>query len=125
VTSPAVQTSAPQHCAIGNSADCCPARAVTADAGNGPPATTVRRIALIKMTQRAGFSLAEITQLPADNATPSATRQWRDMATRKLPELDQHIAQAQALRQAVADCLACGCMNFDKCVSLDTSGNTG
>ncbi|MFI9586350.1 MerR family transcriptional regulator [Streptomyces sp. NPDC052236] len=85
------------------------------------PATTVRRVALIKMAQRAGFTLAEITQLLAGDTTPSATRQWRDMATRKLPELDQHIAQTQALRQAVADCLECGCMNFDKCVLLDTT----
>ncbi|MDX3639828.1 MerR family transcriptional regulator [Streptomyces sp. MB09-02B] len=85
------------------------------------PATTVRRVALIKMAQRAGFTLAEIAQLLADATTPSATRQWRDMATRKLPELDRHIAQTQALRQAVADCLECGCMNFDQCVLLDTT----
>ncbi len=50
------------------------------------PATAVRRVALIKMAQRAGFTLAEITQLLAGDATPSATRQWRDMAARKLPE---------------------------------------
>lgn len=85
------------------------------------PAATVRRVALIKMAQRAGFTLAEITQLLAGDTTPSATRQWRDMAARKLPELDQHIAQAQALRQAVADCLECGCMKFDQCVLLDTT----
>ncbi|MCM3265183.1 MerR family DNA-binding protein [Streptomyces thermoviolaceus] len=53
------------------------------------PATTIRRVALIKMAQRAGFTLAEITQLLAEDTTPSATRQWRDMATRKLPELEQ------------------------------------
>lgn len=39
------------------------------------PATTVRRVALIKMAQRAGFTLAEITQLLAEDTTPSATRQ--------------------------------------------------
>ncbi|MEV6576172.1 MerR family DNA-binding protein [Streptomyces sp. NPDC051577] len=72
------------------------------------------------MAQRAGFTLAEITQLLAGNATPSATRQWRDMATRKLPELDRHIAQTRVLRQAVADCLECGCMNFDQCALLQT-----
>ena len=85
------------------------------------PATAVRRVALIKMAQRAGFTLAELTQLLAGDTTPSAARQWRDMAARKLPELDRHIAQTKTLRQAVADCLACGCMNFDKCVLLDTA----
>jgi len=85
------------------------------------PATAVRRVALIKMAQRAGFTLAELTQLLAGDTTPSAARQWRDMAARKLPELDRHIAQTQTLRQAVADCLACGCMNFDKCVLLNAA----
>ncbi|TXJ78726.1 MerR family transcriptional regulator [Streptomyces lavendulae] len=85
------------------------------------PATMLRRVALIKMAQRAGFTLAEITRLLSEETTAAATRQWRDMATRKLPELDRHIAQTQALRQAVADCLECGCMNVDRCVLLDTA----
>ena len=88
------------------------------------PATAVRRVALIKMAQRAGFTLAEITQLVTSDTSPSASRQWREMAARKLPELDRHIAQAQTLRQAVADCLECGCMNFDRCLLLDASGGT-
>lgn len=84
------------------------------------PATALRRVALIRMAQRAGFTLAEIRRLLDTDASPGATRQWRDLASRKLPELDQHIAEAQALRRAVADCLNCGCMNFDKCVLLST-----
>ena len=83
------------------------------------PVTAVRRVALIRMAQRAGFTLSEIARLLDTDTAPSATRQWRDLAARKLPELDQHIAQAQALRRAVADCLECGCMNFDQCVLLD------
>jgi MerR family transcriptional regulator, redox-sensitive transcriptional activator SoxR len=82
------------------------------------PATAIRRVALIKMAQRAGFTLTEITQLLDISTTPSATRQWRELATRKLPELDRDIAQMQTLRQAVADCLECGCMNFDQCELL-------
>jgi MerR family redox-sensitive transcriptional activator SoxR len=46
------------------------------------------------------------------------------MAARKLPERDRHIAQAQTLRQAVADCLECGCMNFDRCLLLDATEAT-
>ena len=85
------------------------------------PASTARRIALIKMAQRAGFTLTEIRQL-LDNATaPGATRQWRALAERKIPELDRHIQEMQALRKAVADCLACGCMNFDNCQLLSAT----
>jgi hypothetical protein len=69
-------------------------------------------------------ALAEIRRLLGEDttrsATRSATRQWRALAERKLPELDQHIAQVQALRRAVADCLACGCMNFERCLLLTT-----
>jgi MerR family redox-sensitive transcriptional activator SoxR len=78
-------------------------------------------VALIKMAQRAGFTLAEIGQLLASDGSPSATRQWRAMAARKLPELDRRIAQTATLRQAVADCLECGCMNFDRCALLDAT----
>ena len=87
------------------------------------PATAVRRVALIKMAQRSGFTLAEIRRLLDNNASPAATRQWRDLAARKLPELDAHIAETRALRQAVADCLECGCMNFDKCILLNTEAD--
>ncbi|WP_330334209.1 MerR family transcriptional regulator [Streptomyces sp. NBC_00536] len=79
------------------------------------PVGAVRRIALIRMAQRAGFTLAEIRQLLDSGADRGATRQWRALAERKLPELDRFIEDARALRDAVADCLACGCMNFDDC----------
>lgn len=80
------------------------------------PATTVRRLALIKMAQRAGFSLAEIRELlDGADAGPGATRQWRELAARKLPELDQLVETVRRLREAVADCLACGCMSFTNC----------
>jgi MerR family redox-sensitive transcriptional activator SoxR len=84
------------------------------------PASTVRRIALIKMAQRARFTLAEIRQLLDTDADRGATRQWRALAARKIPELDQFIQETQALRNAVADCLACGCMNFDSCRLLSS-----
>ncbi|MCH0567565.1 MULTISPECIES: MerR family transcriptional regulator [unclassified Streptomyces] len=88
------------------------------------PASTVRRIALIKMAQRAKFTLAEIGQLLDSAPDRVATRQWRALAERKIPELDQFIQETQALRNAVADCLACGCMNFDSCQLL-SSGPAG
>ncbi|MFJ6569364.1 MerR family transcriptional regulator [Streptomyces sp. NPDC091292] len=84
------------------------------------PAGAQRRIALIKMAQRAGFTLSEIRGLLDSGAERGATRQWRALAERKLPELDRFIEEAQALRNAVAECLACGCMNFENCRLLTT-----
>lgn len=83
-----------------------------------PPAT-VRRIALIKMAQQAGLPLAEIRALFAGATLgTSATRHWRALAERKLPEIDATIEQLRLLRGVVADCLECGCMNFATCELL-------
>ncbi|WP_031078750.1 MerR family transcriptional regulator [Streptomyces sp. NRRL WC-3742] len=87
------------------------------------PVSAVRRVALIRMAQRAGFTLAEIAGLLNGDTSPGATRQWRELAARKLPELDDHITRTQALRRAVADCMECGCMNFDRCVLLAASAD--
>ncbi|MEU9126526.1 MerR family transcriptional regulator [Kitasatospora sp. NPDC048540] len=82
------------------------------------PAAVLRRLALIRMAQRAGFTLAEIRGLLAGEPDRPATRQWRELAERKLPELDLFIRRTQQLRDAVAACLACGCMNFQDCELL-------
>jgi MerR family redox-sensitive transcriptional activator SoxR len=82
------------------------------------PAATLRRLALIKMSQRAGFTLAEIGQLLDSETGRGATRQWRAFAERKLPDIDRAIKENQILRNAVAACLACGCMNFQNCELL-------
>jgi len=77
------------------------------------PLSTVRRIALIRMAQQAGLPLADI-RAPFAGATPgtAATRRWRALAERKLPEIDATIQQLRLLRDVVANCLECGCMNF-------------
>lgn len=82
------------------------------------PAGTVRRIALIRMAQRARFTLAEIRQLLDTAPDRGVTRQWRALAERKIPELDRVVREARALRDAVAGCLECGCMDFDSCQLL-------
>ena len=84
----------------------------------GPPGSFDQDGAAVRVHSR-----REIRRLLDNNASPAATRQWRDLAARKLPELDAHIAETRALRQAVADCLECGCMNFDKCILLNTEAD--
>ena len=67
-----------------------------------------------------GFTLAEIKQLmAARSASPGA---WRDLARRKLAELDERIAEAQTARVAVEHAIACPhddivtCPNFQAVV---------
>lgn len=83
-----------------------------------PPAT-IRRVALIKMAQRAGFGIADIRELlTTSSGRPSATRQWRELATRKLPEIEAIISDLTEFRAVIAACLDCGCMDFENCQLL-------
>ncbi|MGW7102352.1 MerR family DNA-binding protein [Streptomyces sp. NPDC054838] len=65
--------------------------------------------------QRAGFTLTEIRRLLGTEADRGTTKQRRTLAELKIPELDRFGLETQALRNAVADCLVCACMNFDSC----------
>jgi MerR family redox-sensitive transcriptional activator SoxR len=68
---------------------------------------------------RAGFGIADIRDLLAAGAgRPSATRQWRELATRKLPEISALISALTELRAVIAACLDCGCMDFENCQLL-------
>jgi len=83
------------------------------------PPSTIRRVALIKMAQRAGLGIADIRGLLATSeGRPSATRQWRDLAARKLPQIDAIISGLTELRAVIAACLDCGCMDFENCQLL-------
>jgi DNA-binding transcriptional MerR regulator len=73
-----------------------------------------------------GFTLSEIEQLMAARST--SPQSWRDLARRKLVELDERIAEAQAARVAVEHALACPhedivtCPNFQQIVRLRLAG---
>jgi hypothetical protein len=57
----------------------------------------------ILLLREVGFSLNEIRQImrPASAAPPA----WRDVAARKLKDLDDHIEQAEAARSALQHAL--------------------
>jgi DNA-binding transcriptional MerR regulator len=73
-----------------------------------------------------GFTLAEIEQLMAARST--SPQSWRELARRKVVELDERIAEAQAARVAVEHALACPhedivtCPNFQEVVRLRLAG---
>ena len=80
-----------------------------------PPASA-ERVALIRLCQDAGFTLAEIGRLLADWS--QGCQAWGDLAERKIAELDARIADAQRARELIAHGLACphrdlfACSNF-------------
>ena len=74
------------------------------------------RLAIIQPAQQAGFPLSEVRTLFegfAQDATPSA--RWRDLAKRKLPEIDDLLRRTQAMRDLLAEGLRCDCLTLENC----------
>lgn len=84
----------------------------------------LRRVAIIKVAQEVGISLADIaSQLHAlpEGRTPTRadwsllSKAWRD-------DLDRRIGTLKRLRDGLDDCIGCGCLSLDRC-SLRNSGD--
>ena len=77
----------------------------------------LRRVAIIKVAQRAGIPLASIRTaldtLP-DGRTPT-TADWTRLSRRWRAELDARIAQLTRLRDQLDGCIGCGCLSLKAC----------
>ena len=69
------------------------------------PESAARLVAAILLYSDAGFTLAEQKALMAPR--DGAPGEWRQLAQRKLAELDEQIARAQAARDAISHGLRC------------------
>jgi MerR family redox-sensitive transcriptional activator SoxR len=81
------------------------------------PRGVLRRIAIIKVAQRAGVPLREIAAalniLPGDR--PPSAADWARMSRRWKDDLDARIAGLTALRDQLQDCIGCGCLSMHDC----------
>ncbi|MBO9112726.1 MULTISPECIES: redox-sensitive transcriptional activator SoxR [Rhizobium/Agrobacterium group] len=77
----------------------------------------LRRVAIIRIAQRAGISLAEIksalSALPAER-TPNAD-DWRKLASSWNKSLEERIRALTQLRDEMAGCIGCGCLSLREC----------
>jgi MerR family redox-sensitive transcriptional activator SoxR len=86
-------------------------------------AAVLERLAVIRMAQEAGFTIAEIRTLLHGFApdTPPLTR-WHALATRKLPEVEALIARAEGMKRILEAGLRCACPTLEECArALDTT----
>jgi MerR family redox-sensitive transcriptional activator SoxR len=85
---------------------------------------TLRRIAIIRVAQTLGLSLAEIAtafeSLP-DQRNPTR-KDWERLSTRWGRQLEQRIADLQNLRDRLGGCIGCGCLSLTHC-SLYNAGD--
>jgi MerR family transcriptional regulator, redox-sensitive transcriptional activator SoxR len=84
----------------------------------GPDA--VRRLEVLEVAKRAGFTLDETRVLlrSAEAGTP-AFEALRDLAARKLPEVEALITRAQEMRAWLLTATDCSCTSLDVCALFD------
>ena len=80
--------------------------------------TILRRLTIIDVAQRAGMSLDEIKVLVDHGSEPVST-QLRELAERKLPEIDALIEHAQQVRLWLDTATGCSCTSIDDCALFD------
>jgi len=79
----------------------------------------LRRLALIGGAKRAGFTLGEIRiLLHGFPAGTWAAERWRTLASQKLGEVDEAIAQLRETRELLEEAMRCECASLDECARL-------
>lgn len=81
------------------------------------PREILRRVAVIRVAQRAGIPLATIREALAslpDERTPTAG-DWKRLSAEWKAELDARITHLIELRDQLGDCIGCGCLSVETC----------
>lgn len=77
----------------------------------------LRRVAVIKVAQRAGIPLASIgkalSELP-DGRTPTA-EDWKRLSAKWKADLNDRIERLTRLRDQLESCIGCGCLSLGVC----------
>ena len=73
---------------------------------------TIRRLEVIDIAKRAGFNLDEVRLLLNDT---SGELPLRELAQRKLPEVEALIARAEAMRDWLLKAQDCRCSSLELC----------
>lgn len=77
----------------------------------------LRRLAFIRVSQRVGIPLADIARALAtlpEGRTPTR-RDWTRLSRTWRGELEARIAQLEALRDTLDECIGCGCLSLRSC----------
>jgi MerR family redox-sensitive transcriptional activator SoxR len=73
------------------------------------------RLGFIGVAQQAGFSLDEIRELLDGSEGGQASAQLQSLARRKLPDIEQLITRAEAMRGWLQTASDCNCADLDAC----------
>jgi MerR family redox-sensitive transcriptional activator SoxR len=80
----------------------------------------LRRLAIVDVAQRAGFTLGEVRELLGGGGRGApAYESVRGLADRKLPEIQALIERAEAVKRWLEAASACECSTLDVCALFD------
>jgi MerR family transcriptional regulator, redox-sensitive transcriptional activator SoxR len=82
----------------------------------------IARLRTIQAAQQVGLSLTEITQLLAGADTGESAEVLRELAERKLPEVEALIERAQAMKEWFELAAECRCASLDICDLFASDG---
>lgn len=81
------------------------------------PRHILRQLAVIRVAQSLGASLAEIrdnlSTLPHDG--PPSAADWKRLSSKWHEDLDRRIERMTALRDKLNTCIGCGCLSIKDC----------
>jgi MerR family redox-sensitive transcriptional activator SoxR len=72
------------------------------------------RLAVLRLAGKCGFTLKEMRELVA-GFRPDPKPRWREMASRKLAEIDEQAARLQTMRMLIESVAACECVDWHGC----------
>ena len=74
------------------------------------------RLAVIRLAQEVGFSIAEIQALVEGfDAAGVPSERWHEMARQKMADVDALVQRAERMKLLLEASLACGCLTLDTC----------
>ncbi len=79
---------------------------------------TIDLLLVIRFCQRMGFTLDEIREILAAPDSAAPQERWHELVDAKLAELDDVIAQAQAVRRVLEASRDCDCVTLETCTLI-------
>jgi MerR family redox-sensitive transcriptional activator SoxR len=81
----------------------------------------LEQLRAIQVAQQAGFTLSEIgTLFSGFSSDTPVSKRWREMANRKIVEVDGLIGKAQRMKQILESGLQCRCVELKDCLLILT-----
>jgi len=91
------------------------------------PRDVLRKLAVIKVAQRAGIPLKEISKALATipNEGKVTAQQWSRLARNWKADLDDRIERLTRLRDTLGYCIGCGCLSVKDCQLMNPNDELG